>query len=289
METMNDGRDRHRREELTGFLRSRRARLRPEKLGLVTVGTRRVSGLRREETARLAGMSTDYYIRLEQGRAGWPSDQVLSSISRALQLSPEEEDHLFRLARPPVSGSRERTLRKESVRSEVWSLLRTLDGPAFVVNGAMEMLACNELARRLVSDVATTPATRSNIARMIFTDPAARDYYLDWDAVAQETCGHMRLSSGRALDDADFQALVDELSSASSEFRQLWKSHVVHQKSHGEKRLHHPEIGDVTVWYETLALPTDNDQMLVTYTAEEGSPSKEAIRRLLDTPEDDDD
>jgi transcriptional regulator with XRE-family HTH domain len=286
MEIMKDDRrERHRRDELTGFLRSRRARLRPEKLGLVSVGKRRVSGLRREETARLAGVSIDYYIRLEQGRAGWPSDQVLSSISRALQLSPEEEGHLFRLARPRVAGVG--TIRKDGVRNEIRTLLRTLDGPAFVLNGAMDVLACNELARRLVSDAATTSATRANIARMIFIDPAAKDYYRDWKTVAEEACGHLRLSAGRGPEDPRFQELIEELSE-SPEFRELWESHDVHQKSHGEKLLHHPEVGDVTIWYETLALPTDNDQMLVTYTVEEGSPSEQALRRLLETAPDDD-
>ena len=253
----------------------------------MTAGKRRVSGLRREEAAQLAGVSVDYYIRLEQGRTGWPSDQVLTAVSRALRLSPEEEGHLFRLARPYVPGAR--PVRKDPVREEIRNLLRSLDGPAFVINGRMDLLACNELARRLISDVATTPAARANLAMMIFTDPAARDHYDDWETVAEEACGHLRLYAGRAPDDHDMQALIDELRTASPEFRRLWQRHDVHQKSHGRKRLHHPEVGDIIVWYETLALPTDENQLLVTYTVEEGSRSEQALRQLLNTPPVDED
>jgi hypothetical protein len=124
---------------------------------------------------------------------------------------------------------------------------------------------------------------------MIFVDPAARDYYRDWATVAKEACGYLRLSSGHAHDDdSDLQDLIEELSAASPEFHELWQSHDVHQKSYGEKRLHHPEVGDITVWYETLSLPTDQDQMLVTYAVDEGSPSERALHRLVETPTDED-
>lgn len=273
-----DGDEARWRAELTSFLRSRRARLRPESLGLVNSGRRRVSGLRREEAAQLAGVSVDYYVRLEQGRAGWPSDQVLNSVSRALQLSPEEESHLFRLARPL---SAVQPPRKDPLRPEIAALLESIGGlPAFVINGRMDFLACNELAQRLVADCASTEATRENVARMIFTDPVAREYFLDWDTVAREASGHLRLAAGQMPMDPELQDLVDELSEASEQFEQLWTAHDVHQKAHGWKALHHPVVGDVTVWYETLTLPTDSDQMLVTYTAETDSPSEQALRRL---------
>jgi transcriptional regulator with XRE-family HTH domain len=276
-----DGLEARRRAELTGFLRTRRARLRPETMGLVTAGQRRVSGLRREETAQLAGVSVDYYIRLEQGRAGWPSDQVLSSVSRALRLSPEEEGHLFRLARP---ASALQPTRQDPVRPEVRTLLGSMDGlPAFVINGRMDFLACNDLASRLVSDCASTTATRDNVARMIFTDPFAHEYFADWETVAREAGGHLRLAIGRMPDDQDFLDFIDELAQASPKFREIWSAHDVVQKSHGWKRVRHPAIGEVTYRYETLTLPTDSDQMLVTYTAEPGSESEAALKRLAET------
>lgn len=270
-----------RRAELTGFLRSRRARLQPEAMGLVTSGQRRVSGLRREEAAQLAGVSVDYYIRLEQGRAGWPSDQVLGSVSRALRLSPEEEDHLFRLARPTTAIH---PVRQDPVRAQIRTLLGSMDGlPAFVINGRMDFLACNDLASRLVADCASTPATRDNVARMIFTDPFAPEYFVDWETVAREAGGHLRLAAGRMPTNQDFLDLIDELNEASPRFRVIWGAHDVLQKSHGWKRLRHPVIGEVTYRYETLTLPTDSDQMLVTYTAEPGSESEAALKRLADT------
>lgn len=272
------------KDELASFLRSRRARLHPADLGLPDTGRRRVAGLRREETAQLAGVSVDYYVRLEQGRAGWPSDQVLDAVAQALRLSPEEQDHLFRLARPRPATH---TPGQDPLRAEIPALLRSIGNlPAFVINGRMDLLACNDLAQRLVADVATTDATRRNIARMIFTDPAAHDYFLDWDTVAQEAAGHLRLAAGQTPADDELSDLVDELSEASPRFRELWTAHDVIQKSHGSKPLRHPIVGDLTVRYETLTLPADN-HMLVTYTVEPESPSEQALTRLADlTPSD---
>jgi transcriptional regulator with XRE-family HTH domain len=278
----SDQREELRKTELAGFLQSRRARLRPADLGLVTAGRRRVSGLRREEAAQLAGVSVDYYIRLEQGRVGRPSEEVLTAVARALRLQPDEERHLFRLARPsavaPASAA------AEPIRPEVRLLLESLAGtPAFVINGRLDLLATNALAKRLVVDVATTPATRANVARMIFMDPVARDYFIDWETVAREACGHLRVTAGERLQDKEFRVLVDDLSAVSQRFRELWGEHEVHQKAHGLKRLRHPDVGELTVWYETLALPADTDQTLVTYAAEPASPSEAAVRRLAET------
>lgn len=271
---------------MAGFLQSRRARLRPQDLGLKSAGRRRVSGLRREETAQLAGVSVDYYIRLEQGRASRPSEEVLIAISRALQLKPDEEGHLFRLARPHTASAT--SSQAAPVRSEIRGLLASLDGlPAFVINGHMDLLACNQLAERLLVRCASTLATRRNVARMIFTDPAARDYFVDWDAVAREACGHLRLAAGHLMQDPAFQQLIDELGAASPQFHALWLAHDVRQKAHGIKRLRHPVVGHLTVWYETLALPADSDQTLVTYMVEPGSASERAIKRLSELVDDD--
>lgn len=245
-----------------------------------------MSGLRREETAQLAGVSVDYYIRLEQGRASRPSEEVLIAISRALQLKPDEEGHLFRLARPHTASAT--SSQAAPVRSEIRGLLASLDGlPAFVINGHMDLLACNQLAERLLVRCASTLATRRNVARMIFTDPAARDYFVDWDAVAREACGHLRLAAGHLMQDPAFQQLIDELGAASPQFHALWLAHDVRQKAHGIKRLRHPVVGHLTVWYETLALPADSDQTLVTYMVEPGSASERAIKRLSELVDDD--
>lgn len=259
--------------------------MQPQDFGLATAGRRRVSGLRREETAQLAGVSVDYYVRLEQGRAARPSEEVLTAISRALQLKPDEESHLFRLARPHTAPAA--APQTGPVRSEIRGLLASLDGlPAFVINGQMDLLACNVLAERLVVRCASSLATRRNVARMIFTDPMARDYFVEWDAVAREACGHLRLAAGHLMQDPGFQELIDELSSASPQFYDLWLAHDVRQKAHGIKRLCHPVVGHLTVWYETLALPTDSDQTLVTYMVEPGSDSEQAIRRLSEIIDD---
>lgn len=277
----SDQREELRRAELAGFLQSRRARLQPEDLGLATAGRRRVSGLRREETAQLAGVSVDYYIRLEQGRAGRPSEEVLTAVSRALRLKPDEEGHLFRLARPSMPPRPATT--PDPVRTEVRVLLESLDSlPAFVINGRLDLLAANTLADRLFLRCATTPETHANVARMIFTDPAAQDYFMDWETVAREACGYLRLTAGRRLHDPELHELVGELSDASPWFREYWLAHEVRQKAHGLKRLRHPDVGELTVWYETLALPADQDQTLVTYTVEPGSPSEEALKRLAE-------
>jgi len=231
-----------------------------------------VAGLRREEIAQLAGVSVDYYIRLEQGRAERPSESVMRAVARALQLTLDEEEHLMQLIRSPKPVPSQ-----EQVRPEVHALLRSLGLPAFVLNGRMDLLAWNPSAQALILDCASTPTTRDNVAHMIFLDPVAREYYLDWDDVAREAAGYLRLGVSRQ---PAVSALVHELSAASHEFRAIWKDHEIRQKSHGTKRIRHPRIGTLTLSYETLALPADADQTLVTYNVEPGSPSEKALRLL---------
>lgn len=264
-----------RRSELTDFLRTRRARLRPQELGLVTGNRRRVPGLRREETASLAGVSTDYYVRLEQGRAGRPSEEVLGAVAAALQLTTDEREHLARLTRPKPPARPQHT----ALRQEVRALLATFtDIPAFVINERMDVLAANPLATALILDCATTPASRVNAARMIFLDPVAERYYPHWDDVAREAVAHLRLAL--AADPHDkFEDLLVELS-GSVRFRELWARHDVGRKSHGIKHLCHPTIGEVQVRYETLTLPADPDQTLVIYLVEPGSNSERALEML---------
>jgi transcriptional regulator with XRE-family HTH domain len=267
------------RSELSEFLRSRRARITPEAAGLPALGPRRVPGLRREELAALAGVSVDYYVRLEQGRDVHPSEGVVEAIARALQLDDAERSHFARLVRP--RPARRTAPPPERVRPGVRRLLDALTAtPAFVLGRRMDVLAWNRLAAALVCDFAALEPAERNMVRLTFLDDAARELYPDFDAVAEETVAHLRLAAGRHPDDPRLAALVGELSVKSPEFRTLWARHDVRQKAHGRKRLLHPLVGELALDYETLALPGDGDQVLVTYTAEPGSASQSALELL---------
>ncbi|TDP91853.1 helix-turn-helix transcriptional regulator [Labedaea rhizosphaerae] len=267
------------RADLTEFLRTRRARMRPEDVGLPPFGgRRRVPGLRREELAQLAGVSVDYYVRLEQGRTNNVSREVLDAVARALRLDPTEREHLHRLAHPQRTP-----VRPQQVRPAVQHLLDALDRvPAFVLGRNMTVLAWNEPARLVVADFAVLPAKERNMARQAFLAPQARELYVDWPQVARETVAYLRMSSGQRPDDAELAELVADLSAGSEEFRRLWASHDVKDKAHGTKRLRHPLVGEFTVEYETLPLPGDPDQVIVTYTAPPGSAAAEALHRLAE-------
>ena len=272
-----------RKPELSDFLRSRRARLTPAEVGLADAGDRRrVPGLRREELARLAGVSVDYYIRLEQGRGGvHPSDSVLDALASALRLDESESAHLRHLARRPGPGVAPRRVRPQRVRAEVQTLLDALtDVPAFVLGRRMDVLAWNELAARLHVDFAALPPRMRNMPRLVFLDDAARQLYPEWERVARETVAYLRFEASAERDDAELHALVGELSTNSDEFRRWWARHDVQEKAHGTKRFRHPVVGDLELHYETLSLPGSPRQTLVTYTAEPGSPSATALRML---------
>jgi transcriptional regulator with XRE-family HTH domain len=264
--------------ELGQFLKSRRALVRPEDVGLQAYGRRRVPGLRREELAQLAGVSVDYYVRLEQGRAGHPSEGVLDAIARALRLDDTERIHLFDLTRPV---RRRRASPTERVRPEVRRLLDALPGlPAMVIGRRMDVLAWNQLAAALIVDWGTLPREHRNSARHFFLDEGARDLYVDWEESARATVGWLRLAAGRHPDDAGLAELIGELSMRSEDFRRLWPRHDVREKTHGTKRLQHPIVGPLTLDYESLSLSGDGDQTLVLYTAEPGSESETALRLL---------
>lgn len=268
------------RSELGAFLRSRRARLRPEDVGLPSYGRRRVPGLRREELAQLAGVSVDYYVRLEQGRVQHPSDGVLDAIADALRLDDDERSHLHDLV-----GTR-RPLRRaprpqRRVRPELRALLDAMTNvPAFVLGHRMDVLAWNELASALVADFAAIDAERRNMAWLAFLDEDSRHLYPDWDQVARDTVGFLRLAAGRHPEDTALAALIGELSVKSDDFRRWWASHHVRAKTHGTKRMVHPLVGELTLHYETLAVSGDPDQSLVTYTAKPGSASERALTLL---------
>ncbi|MGW4721900.1 helix-turn-helix domain-containing protein [Streptomyces sp. S1] len=270
--------------ELSEFLRSRRARLKPQDVGLPEFGRhRRVPGLRREELAQLAGVSVAYYTRLEQGNGRNVSMEVLDSIARALRLSDSERAHLTHLAKPTVKKRQRAAIsRPQQVRPGISYLLESMDGvPAVVLGRRLDLLAWNRMARALLGDFTAWEPHERNMARMVFLDPNARSLYLDWECKATEVVSVLRLYAGCYPDDPLLLALVGELSVRSEEFRSLWAAHTVADKGHGTKRMRHPLVGEMTLSYETLKVSGDDpDLVLVTYHAEPGTPSAEALRLL---------
>lgn len=270
--------------ELSEFLRSRRARLKPEDVGLPEFGRhRRVPGLRREELAQLAGVSVAYYTRLEQGNGRNVSMEVLDSIARALRLSDTERAHLTHLAKPTVKKRQRAAIaRPQRVRPGLVQLLDSMDGvPALLLGRRLDILAWNRMARALMGDFAAWEPDERNLARMIFRDPNARDLYMDWECKAIEVVSTLRLYAGCYPDDPLLLALVGELSVKSEEFRSLWAAHTVADKGHGTKRLRHPLVGEMTLSYESMKVAGDDpDLVLVTYHAEPGTASADALRLL---------
>jgi transcriptional regulator with XRE-family HTH domain len=264
--------------DLGAFLRARRAALTPVAAGLPEGERRRVPGLRREELAQLAGVSADYYVRLEQGRGSHPSAGVLDALARALQLDDVETAYLHGLvSQTPIR----RRARPERLRPQ---LRQILDGllpmPAFVLGRRMDVLAWNDMASRLIGDFDAMPAASRNMVRHALLDPSARVLYADWELVAQETVAHLRLSAAHHPDDPALAQLVGELSMASEQFRRWWADHRVREKSHGLKRLMHPIVGPLELSFEALAVSGAPDLQLVVYTAEPGSASATALELL---------
>jgi len=243
--------------ELGDFLRSRRARLQPGDVGLPDFGRRRVPGLRREELAQLAGVSVDYYVRLEQGRDIQPSDSVLDAIATALRLDDAERAHLFALVRP---RRRARRRPSERVRPHVRDLVARMDFPALVIGRRMDVLASNPIARTLLFGM-----REPNMARLALLDEGARVLFVDWDSVAADTVAFLRLTAAEDPDDAQLVELIGELSLHSAAFRKLWARHDVKAKTFGVKRYDHPQVGRLDLHWESLKL-ADPGQTLVTYT-----------------------
>jgi transcriptional regulator with XRE-family HTH domain len=264
------------------FLSSRRAKVTPEQAGLPLYGgNRRVPGLRREEVALLAGVSVDYYNRLERGNLSGVSEAVLDALARALQLDEAETAHLFDLARQANRSPLARPPRKRSdvVRPSIQRVLDAItDAPAIIRNNYFDYVAANALGRALYSPVFTDPAPNS--ARFAFLDPAAREFYLEWEQTSAELVATMRGEAGRNPYDKRLSDLVGELSTRSDRFRTLWGAHNVRYHRSGIKRLHHPVVGDLELVYEALELPADAGLTISTYTAEPGSPSADGLMLL---------
>jgi transcriptional regulator with XRE-family HTH domain len=272
-----------RSNDIREFLVSRRAKITPDQAGLPVYGSnRRVQGLRREEVAMLAGISVEYYTRLERGMTSGASEEVLEGIVRALQLDEAERTHLFDLVR---AANRSRPTRtrptQDRVRPTVQRILDAMAGvPAYVRNGRLDILAANRLGSVLYAPVLEDPAGPPNMARFIFLNPKTTEFFGDWDDVASHAVAILRAEAGCDPYDKRLSGLVGELSTRSEEFRVRWAAHNVKFHRTGAKRLHHPVVGDLALAYEALELPGDSGQRILAYTAEPGSPAQEALNLL---------
>ncbi len=276
------------RGEIRDFLAGRRARITPAQVGLPTSTRRRVAGLRREEVAVLAGVSTEWYTRLEKGHIGGVSEDVLDAVARALRLDDDERTHLFDLARSSRPASRTPSRRRDvEVPPRVrWMLDSMTMSSAFVRNGRTDIVAGNPLARALLGPMFDSPTIdqrgRPNIARYVFLDPGARDFFVDWDAAGAATAALLRAEVGREPRDRALRELVGELSTLSPEFRGQWAAHDVLMRHDGVKRLQHPDVGHLDLTFQSLDLPLPSRAVhdLIIYTAEPGTASEDRLRLL---------
>jgi transcriptional regulator with XRE-family HTH domain len=271
------------RREIQTFLTTRRAKISPEQAGLPAYGgeRRRVSGLRRDEVALLAGISSQYYTRLERGNATGVSDSVIDGIARALQLDEAERIHLVDLIHAAATTRAPRRAAPQRVRSTVQRVLDSMIGtPALVLNARLDILAANQLGFALFSPIYANPIRPANNARFVFLDPNAAEFFRDWGKAANDTVAILHAEAGRHPYDRRLSDLVGELSTRSDEFRGRWGAHNVQIHTTGVKLIHHPIVGDLDLPYESFPLAPDLSQSLLAYTAEPGSPSQDALRLL---------
>ncbi|WP_052374904.1 helix-turn-helix domain-containing protein [Actinomyces israelii] len=277
------------RAEIKDFLTTRRAKVTPPMVGLpVVAGNRRVPGLRREEVAMLAGVSVDYYTRLERGHAGGASEEVLDALASALLLDDAERQHLFDLARSVSSTGRTRRRSRTSgaaLRPGVQWLLDSMAVPALVADSLSTYVASNLMARALYSPMFLDPAPEAadqgvNMARFVFLDPRSRDFFPNWDSGAEDLVAMLRLAAGAGPADARLTALIGELSTRSREFSRLWARHDVRYVCRGEKVIRHPVVGELHLAFEPMPLTTAPGMRMTVYAVEPGSPSQDALRLL---------
>src|SRR4051794_22849508 len=279
------------RADLRDFLTSRRERLTPRQAGLPDFGgRRRVKGLRREEVALLAGMSTEYYVRLERGNGTGVSDTILDAISRALQLDDAEHAHLYDLVRTadqshgpagPARATGRRRGRSAQVSATVLQLIEAMrDVPVFVQNGRLDAVATNRLGAALFSEMFVLPRRPVNAARFTFLDPRARSFYRDWEGNARQIVALLRAESGRAPHDRVLTDLVGELATRSDLFPTLWAAHDVRVHQTGTKNVHHPVVGDLDLTYEAMDLTSEPGLQLLAFSAPPGSPSDDGLQLL---------
>jgi hypothetical protein len=272
------------RTEIREFLRSRRARIVPEMAGLPAYGgRRRVEGLRREEVALLAGVSVEYYVRMERGSLAGTSDGVLEALSTALQLTEAERDHLFHLARESgAPGGRRHRKPPSTVRPALQGMLDAVGGaPALIRNGRHDLLAMNHLGRALFSPVLANPRRPANTARFVYLHPVeAESFFVDYDHATRNAAAMLRMEVGRNPHDEELVALVSELSTCSELFRRQWASRDVGLHGHGSKRVNHPVVGLLDLNFESMDLPTDPGLQLNVYTAPAGGPAGDKLALL---------
>ncbi|MBV2366990.1 helix-turn-helix domain-containing protein [Streptomonospora nanhaiensis] len=280
----------HRDDELGRFLiRARRAALTPERVGLPAgVNRRRVAGLRREEVALLAGVSVDYYTRIEQGRGRAVSPEVLHALADALRLNRDERAYLdnlaAHLARPRTDpGCAPPDAPRAAVRPELHALLNAMTGvPAYILGPGLDLLAWNRMGALLWPGIEDLPEAHLNIAHLVFLDPGSAALHADASALRRDVTARLRADTGRDPDDPRLCAVVQRLRRASPEFRELWETHLVEENPHGTHTLHHPEAGALTLHFEKLPLPADPGQVLLTYSAAPGSADERALRALAE-------
>ena len=272
------------RAQVREFLTSRRERISPADAGLPAYGggNRRVKGLRREEVALLAGVSIDYYVRMERGNLTGASDSVLDGVANALQLDEAERAHLFDLARAsqPVSP-RHRRPKTSGLTDGIRQILDAItDAPAWVRNARHDMLAANQLARALYAPVLADPRRPANNARFVYLDPAAREFFADWDRAADDIAAMLRSEAGSNPHDKQLIELIGELSTQSSEFRTRWAAHNVRFHRTGHKRIHHPVVGTLDLDFEAMEFPAHPGLTLLAYTAAAGTPTADSLKML---------
>jgi transcriptional regulator with XRE-family HTH domain len=261
-------------DDLAGFLRTRRSRVDPAAAGIPTDNRRRVEGLRREEVAHLSGVSVDYYVRLEQGRATQPSEQVLDALARVLDLDETERGHLYRLARQRRHHAKAPSGR---VRPELLRVLDLVsDAPALIMNHRMDVLAGNRLAQLLYG----RPMPGLNTARHIFLEEAERGLYADWENCTLDAVGHLRLAAGKYPEDPRLASLIGELAMGSERFRRLWARADVRARTHGRKTYRHPLVGLLELHHENFALPNESGIELLVLYAAPASPAEDGLRLL---------
>ena len=269
------------KDDIREFLATRRGRITPEQSGLPVYGAnRRVTGLRREEVALLAGISVEYYTRLERGQVGGVSESVLDGVAHALQLDEAERDHLYRLVRTATTRRpARRAPARKRVRPTIQRMLDLMPMPAYLRNGRFDILAANDLGRALYSPL-YEESPSPNSARFVFLSPEAPEFFLDYDLVQDDAVAFLRAEAGRDAYDKELQDLIGELSTRSERFRQRWAAHDVRYHRTGTKRLHHPLVGDLALDFEAFDLPGDEGQRLNVYTAPPDSPTAQALDML---------
>ncbi|MFJ4029371.1 helix-turn-helix transcriptional regulator [Paenarthrobacter sp. NPDC089989] len=271
------------RSEVREFLMSRRARITPEQAGIETFGVRRrVSGLRRDEVARVAGVSVDYYTRLERGNLSGVSDSVLDAIAGALQLDRAEQDHLYDLARTANRGNRAKAKKTgPTLDPALQYFLDAITGaPALIANNRMDVVAANALGYAMYYDLFRSMAGPANHSRFIFLDPRGQDFYPDWERAKNTNVEILRRQAGRFPHDKGIAELVGELSMRSEEFRTLWAAHNVRRHRSGMKNFHHSVVGALELTYQQLELDEDTGLHVTVYPAVPGSSSEEALKLL---------